>query len=68
VATIASQSEAEVQEISPEDGRRIVDEAARFYLGMSGDEFIRAWHAGKFDDDPDRPEIMHVVMLLPFAR
>jgi len=32
VATIAGQSEAEVQEISPEDGRRIVDEAARFYL------------------------------------
>lgn len=34
---------------------------------MSGDEFIRAWNDGKFAADPDRPEVVRLVMLLPFA-
>jgi len=34
---------------------------------MSGKEFVRAWNDGKFPDDADRPEVVRVVMLLPFA-
>ena len=58
----------DVEEVSPAQGREILDQAAQRYLNMSGEEFIAAWNAGKFDDDPDRPEVMRVVMLLPFAR
>jgi hypothetical protein len=57
-----------VEELTPEQGRALFDRRARYYLHMSGEEFVRAWDAGEFDDDPDRPEVMSVVMLLPFAR
>lgn len=57
-----------INEVSAEEGHAILDRAARHYLGMSADEFVDAWNSGKFDDDPDRPEVMRVVMLLPFAR
>ncbi len=68
MATVAQEPDVEVQEVSAEEGREIVDQAARRYLNMTGEEFIAAWNGGKFDDDPDRPEVMRVAMLLPFAR
>jgi hypothetical protein len=60
--------DVKVREVSAEDGRALLDRAARHYLRMSGDEFAAAWEAGSFDDDPDRPEVMAVAMLLPFGR
>jgi hypothetical protein len=60
--------DVEVREVSAEDGPALLDRAARHYLGMSGDEFVAAWEAGSFDDDPDRPQVVAVAMLLPFAR
>ncbi len=68
MALPADVSGVTINEVSAEEGRAIFDQAARRYLGMSGEEFIKAWNAGKFDDDPDRPEVMRVAMLLPFAR
>jgi len=65
--TIASKG-TKPQELSREEGRAILDRQARRCLGMSGDEFVRAWNAGEFDDDPDRPEVMDVVMLIGLAR
>ena len=56
-----------IHEATAEEGRAILDRAARRYLNMSAEEFIEAWNAGKFDDNPDRPEVMRVAMLLPFA-
>ena len=53
--------------LSQEERWEIFDRQARRYLGMSGDEFLRAWEAGALDD-LDRPEVMRVVMLLPLAR
>lgn len=57
-----------VRQVSEEEGPRLLDRAARHYLGMSGQEFAEAWEKGSFDDDPDRPEVMAVAMLLPFGR
>lgn len=42
-------------------------EAALYYLNMTGAEFIEAWDSGKVED-PERPEVVRVVMLLPFVR
>jgi hypothetical protein len=58
------------REVSAEEGRRLFEEEARRALGMSGDEFLRAWDAGEIDpNDPDRHgAIMRVLMLLPFVR
>lgn len=55
-------------ELTQEEGRALLDEVAREYLGMSGDEFLRAWDAGEFDGDADRPEVMRVAMLIPLGR
>jgi hypothetical protein len=65
---MATETNGHVRELSPEEGRKLFDEAARFYLNISGDEFIRAWEAGEYDDDPDRSEVMSMAMLLPFAQ
>ncbi|HEY3306139.1 MAG TPA: hypothetical protein VGL70_21675 [Candidatus Binatia bacterium] len=56
-----------VEFLTPEEGRKLLDEQARRYLHMSGEEFARKWNAKEFDD-PDRPEIMQVAFLLPFGR
>jgi hypothetical protein len=68
MALLDQESDVRVQEVSAKEGREIVDRAARRHLNMSGEEFLKAWDAGAFDDDPDRPEVMSVAMLLPFAR
>lgn len=57
-----------IKELTREDGRKLLDKQARLYLGMSGSEFIEKWEAGEFGDDPDRPEVMRLVMLTPFAK
>ena len=46
---------------NPDDGR------ARAWLGMSGDEFIRAWETGEIED-PDRSDVMMLVLMLPLTR
>jgi hypothetical protein len=40
------------------------DERARQNLNMSGDDFVRAWRSGSIGN-PDRPETMDVLMLMP---
>ena len=57
-----------IKELTLEEGRKLLDQQARRYLHMSGEEFIRKWEAGEFDDNPDQPEIMRLVMLIPFAK
>lgn len=56
------------RELTAEEARIIFDQEARRCPGLTGEEFIRAWDAGEFDDDPDRPEVMGVAMLLPLVR
>lgn len=52
-------------ELTPEEWRQLLEERARRYMGMSADEFVRAWNAGEIKN-PDRPEVMSVLMLIPF--
>jgi hypothetical protein len=51
--------------LTPEQGHELFDNAARYYLNISGDEFITRWESGYYDDDPEK--VMSVAMLLPFA-
>ncbi len=57
-----------IKELTLEDGRKLLDKHARRYLNMSGSEFIKKWEAGELGDDSDRPEVMRLVMLVPFAK
>jgi hypothetical protein len=66
MATI--ETPTEVQQVDEDDARAVFDEQARQNLNMSGEEFLQAWDAGEFDADPDRPEVMRVVFLLPLVR
>jgi hypothetical protein len=45
----------------------LFDREARRCCSMSGEEFLRKWDANEFPD-PDTIRIMHVAMLIPFAR
>ncbi len=64
---LAAPGEVEVAEASPEEGRELLDQAAQRLLGMSGDDFRRAWDAGEFDAEPERLGVAEVAMLLPFG-
>ena len=52
-------------EMSPEEARAYFDAQARRLVGMSGEEFARAWEAGAFDDNPDRPGVIELIIGLP---
>lgn len=61
-------ADIDVHEMSPEEARDVLDGMARRYLGMSGDEFIRALDAGEIIPSRDRPEVMRVAMLAQLGR
>jgi hypothetical protein len=67
MSTPTPQTNGAIRELTSEEWMAFVDREARRYLHMSAEEFIRAWEAGEFDDDPDRPDVMYVAMLLPRA-
>ena len=52
--------------VTAEEGRRLIDERAQRFLGMSGEEFRRRFEAGELD--PDNDNVLRVAMLLPLAR
>lgn len=60
-------ADGHIRELSDEQSWELFDSAARYYLDISGDEFLDRWDAGYYDD-PDQLEVMSVVMLLPFVR
>jgi hypothetical protein len=64
---MATRTDNEIRELDLEAGRELVDEQARKYLGISGEEFARRWETGEIDADDD-PDVMRVAMLLGFAR
>lgn len=44
-----------------------LDKAADRFLGLSGQEFLRRWDAGKYRED-DRPLIAEMASLIRFIR
>ena len=66
-----SVSDPEVRYVSAEEGRRMFDEVARAWTGLSGEEFIRRWEAGEYADIPDdaaHRHIVELVLMIPLAR
>lgn len=56
-----------IRELSYEEGWALLDERAREFLGIGADEFLHRWDAGEYAN-VDRSEVIHVAMLIPFAR
>jgi hypothetical protein len=61
---MATRTDIEIRELSPEEWDQRVDEQARKRLGMSGEEFERRLRAGEIDID-DSPDVTRVAMMLP---
>ena len=56
-----------VIELTREEGIAMFNRQARERLGMSGEEFLRKWEAGEIED-PDRNDVMMMVMMIPFTK
>ncbi len=53
-------------ELTPEEWRQMVEARAQRYMGMTAEEFVRAWNAGEIRN-PDRPEVMSVLAVMSFG-
>ena len=57
--------------LTPEEGRAAFDAAARKWMGISGEEFIRRWDAGEYKEIADKDGYRHIMQLaglIGFAR
>lgn len=57
-----------LEPMTDEEAREYFDRAARYYLSISGDEFVRRYDAGEYDDDPDQHGIMDMILSLPLVK
>ncbi len=62
-----------VQWLTDEEAHAIFDEEARQVMGMSGEEFLRRFDAGEYDNHPDTSakedlDFWRLVMSIPFGR
>ncbi len=71
MAETAERTESGVRWLTDEEARAAFDAEARRVMGMSGEEFLRRYDAGEFDDVPDDWEHMDFTaleMLIPWGR
>lgn len=61
---MADTLDIDVQELGPADWKEMLDTMAQHYFQMNAEEFWAAWEAGEFDDDPCRPGVQKIAMLL----
>jgi hypothetical protein len=54
------------KKVTASEGRALIDERARRFLGMSGEEFRRRYEAGQLNPDDDN--VLRVALLLPLGR
>ena len=51
--------------LTEEEAREVQENLARTNFGMSLDEFVTAWKAGKFDDRERHNKAVSLAMLIP---
>jgi hypothetical protein len=56
----------DIRELTRDEGRALLEDAAQRHFNMGGQEFVRRWKAGEFVGRDD-PHLMHLAMLLPLA-
>lgn len=65
--SLCDDTQVGVEELTADESRDLLDEAAHRLLNMSGDEFVRAWNEQRFAQS-DSLEVMQVAALLPGVR
>ena len=71
MATTVEQRSDQVHYATAEEGRALFDAQARQLLNISGEEFLRRWDAGEYQDVADTPGQRHITrlaMLILFGR
>lgn len=69
VVEYATEDDTSARYATDEEAWKIFDDSARYYMGISGEEFLRRWDAGEWsEEESDRVPVVHVVSMLPFAR
>ena len=64
---LSGRATVETEELSVEQSHALFDREARHLLNMSGEEFLKAYRAGKIAEVPQVPQITELLTLLPFA-
>ncbi len=64
---MSTQSLQVVDEVSIEDGRRMLAQQVSDRLGISLDEFLERYDSHAYDDSDDE-QIFRLIMLIPYAR
>ena len=64
---LSGRATVETEELSVEQSHQLFDREARRLLNMSGEEFLKAYRAGKIAEEPQVPQITELMTLLPFA-
>lgn len=64
------QSDEKVQYVSGQEAEEVLDTAAKHYLGITGQEFIKRYEAGYYGpaEHCSDPKVVYLSMLLPFGR
>jgi hypothetical protein len=69
MASKKKRPEATYRILTEEEGRAMFDEEAQRLLGISGEEFVRRYDAGYYDDKPELHEqVIGLYFMLPFFR
>ena len=60
----AEGEEYDIVTLTPEEARALLDAEARYYLGLSGEEFTRRWKTGYWPDPDAEPWVIPLSFLL----
>ena len=64
-------SDEGIELLAPDDAWTFFDGQVRARLGVNGEEFVRRWDAGEYDDlvdESEHPDIVRLAMLRPVGR
>jgi hypothetical protein len=65
----AKKSEPTYRILTEEEGRALFEEEAQRLLGISGEEFVRRYDAGYYDDKPElHDEVIELHLMMPLFR
>ncbi len=65
--TTVADDGVEVEEVSPEQGRQMLEEAAQATFGMTWSDFYAAYRSGAFVDTERARAAEQLAFLVPFA-
>lgn len=51
-----------------DEARQLLEATAQRYLHISGEEFLRRWDAGEYQNPDNGSGVMRVAMLIPMVR